>query len=67
MAAATSSPYTTDAEFCGPFCYTYGATIKNLTTSGTISTSQKHAGGVVGRNGTSRLTLSNKVNFQGSD
>ena len=51
--------YTTDAEFCGPFCYTYGATIKNLTTSGTINTSQKHAGGVVGRNGTSRLTLSN--------
>ena len=51
--------YTTDAEFCGPFCYTYGATIKNLTTSGTINTSQKHAGGVVGRNGTARLTLSN--------
>ncbi len=51
--------YTTNAEFCGPFCYTYGATIKNLITTGTINTSQKHAGGVVGRNGTSRLTLSN--------
>jgi hypothetical protein len=51
--------YTTDAEFCGPFCYTYGATIRNLITSGTINTSQKHAGGVVGRNGTSLLKLSN--------
>ncbi len=51
--------YTTNAEFCGPFCYTYGATIKNLITTGTINTSQKHAGGVVGRNGTSLLKLSN--------
>ena len=51
--------YTTDAEFCGPFCYTYGATIKNQRTAGTINTSNKHAGGVVGRNGTSRLTLEN--------
>ena len=51
--------YTTNAEFCGPFCYTYGATIKNLITTGTINTSNKHAGGVVGRNGTSRLTLDN--------
>ena len=51
--------YTTDAEFCGPFCYTYGATIRNLMTSGIINTSQKHAGGVVGRNGTSLLKLSN--------
>ena len=51
--------YITDAEFCGPFCYTYGATIKNLITTGTITTSKKHAGGVVGRNGTGRLTLSN--------
>ena len=51
--------YTTDAEFCGPFCYTYGATIKNLRTAGTINTSSKHAGGVVGRNGTGRLTLEN--------
>ena len=51
--------YTTDNEFCGPFCYTYGATIKNLITTGTINTSKKHAGGVVGRNGTERLTLEN--------
>ena len=51
--------YTTGDEFCGPFCYTYGATIKNLITTGTINTSKKHAGGVVGRNGTERLTLSN--------
>ena len=51
--------YTTDVEFCGLFCYTYGATIKNLRTAGTINTSNKHAGGVVGRNGTSRLTMEN--------
>ena len=51
--------YTTSDEFCGPFCYTYGATIKNLITTGTINTSKKHAGGVVGRNGTERLTLEN--------
>jgi len=47
------------AEFCGPFAYTYGATIQNLITTGTITTSHKHAGGVVGRNGTARLTLRN--------
>ena len=51
--------YTTDAEFCGPFCYTYGATIKNLRTAGTINTSNTYAGGVVGRNGTASLTLTN--------
>ena len=51
--------YTTTAEFCGPFCYTYGATIKNLIITGTINTSAKHAGGVVGRNGTKLLTLNN--------
>ena len=51
--------YTTDAEFCGPFCFTYGATIKNLITTGTINTSNKRVGGVVGRNGTGRLTLTN--------
>jgi len=51
--------YTTDAEFCGPFCYTYGATIKNLRTAGTINTSSIYAGGVVGRNGTASLTLTN--------
>lgn len=51
--------YTTDAEFCGPFCFTYGATIKNLRTAGTINTSNTYAGGVVGRNGTASLTLTN--------
>ncbi len=51
--------YTTSAEFCGPFCYTYGATIKNLITTGNITTSAKYAGGVVGRNGTGKLTLTN--------
>ena len=51
--------YTTDAEFCGPFCFTYGATIENLHTAGTINTSNQNAGGVVGRNGTDCLTLIN--------
>lgn len=48
-----------EAEFCGPFCYTYGATIENLKVTGTINTSHKHTGGVVGRNGTGKLTLTN--------
>ena len=51
--------YDTSEDFCGPFRYTYGATIKNLTTAGTISTSNIRAGGVVGRNGTGNLTLNN--------
>ena len=51
--------YTTNDEFCGPFAYTYGATIMNLATDGTINTSNKRAGGVVGRNGTGCLTMTN--------
>ena len=47
------------SEFAAPFAYTYGATIKNLITTGTITTSKQHAGGVVGRNGTGKLTLEN--------
>ena len=50
---------TATSDFCGPFAYTYGATIKNLHTTGTINTSNRHAGGVVGRNGTASLTLAN--------
>ena len=45
------------AEFCGPFRYTYGATIKNLHTAGHIYTSSRYAGGVVGRNGTNSTAL----------
>ena len=51
--------YTTSADGCGAFCHTNGATIKNLITTGTITTSNKHAGGVVGLNGTNKLTLEN--------
>lgn len=47
------------ADHCAPFAYTYGATIKNLATAGTINTSAQYAGGVVGRNGTANLTLTN--------
>ena len=46
-------------DWCAPFAYTYGATIKNLVTEGTITTSGRYAGGVVGRNGTGNLTLTN--------
>ncbi len=46
-------------EFAAPFAYTHGATIKNLITTGTIITTKQHAGGVVGRNGTGKLTLEN--------
>lgn len=48
-----------DARWCAPFAFTYGATIKNLITAGTIETSNMNAGGVVGRNGTGKLTLTN--------
>ena len=48
-----------DAACCAPFAYTYGATIKNLHTTGTITTTGDNAGGVVGRNGTESLTLTN--------
>ena len=54
---SAEAPY--DQNYCAPFLYTYGATIQNLFTTGTITTSNKHAGGVVGRNGTGRLTLTN--------
>ena len=46
-------------DWCAPFAFTYGATIKNLATAGTISTGGRYAGGVVGRNGTANLTLTN--------
>ena len=51
--------YETSEDVCGAFRYTNGATIKNLITTGTITTSNKHAGGVVGLNGTTKLTLTN--------
>ena len=46
-------------QYAAPFRYTYGATIKNLHTTGKISGPQTHASGVVGRNGTGKLTLEN--------
>ena len=46
-------------QYCAPFKNTYRATIKNLCTAGTIYTSSTHAGGVVGRNGTENLTMTN--------
>ena len=48
-----------DADWCAPFAYTYGATIQNLATEGTITTSARYAGGVVGRNGTGNLIMTN--------
>ena len=48
-----------DTTYCAPFAYTYGATIMDLATAGTITTSGRYAGGVVGRNGTDNLTLLN--------
>ena len=48
-----------EADWCAPFAYTYDATIMNLVTEGTIQTSGRYAGGVVGRNGTGNLTLTN--------
>ena len=51
--------YTTAEQYAAPFHYTYGATIRNLKTVGTINTSGKNAGGVVGRNGTASVKLIN--------
>ena len=48
-----------NADCCAPFAYTYGATIKNLHVTGTLTANGTHAGGVVGRNGTESLTLTN--------
>ena len=48
-----------DIQYAAAFKNTYGATIKNLVTEGTIYTSSTHAGGVVGRNGTNSLTMTN--------
>ena len=48
-----------DNDYCGLFCRTYGATIMNLTTAGSVITHARYAGGVVGRNGTANLTMTN--------
>lgn len=47
-----------DADHCAPFAYTDGATIQNLVTAGTIATSARYAGGVVG-NGSANLIMTN--------
>ena len=51
--------FTTTENYCGPFRFTNGATVMNLATTGTITTSAKYAGGVVGRVATGGLTLRN--------
>ena len=47
-----------DADYCAPFAYTDGATIQNLVIDGTITTSARYAGGVVG-NSSANLTMTN--------
>ncbi|MCR4852655.1 MAG: BspA family leucine-rich repeat surface protein [Prevotella sp.] len=37
------------ALYCAPFRFVKGATIKNLHTAGTIETSEKHVGGLIGK------------------
>ena len=53
--------YTSTEDVCAPFRFTYGATIQNLKTAGTINTSKSNAGGVVGKNFTASLTLKNVI------
>ena len=53
--------YTSTEDVCAPFRFTYGATIKNLKTAGTITISKSNAGGVVGKNFTGSLTLKNVI------
>ena len=40
--------YTSVQEYCAPFRYIHGATIKNLQTAGTINASAKYAAGIAG-------------------
>ena len=47
--------YTAAEEACAPFRYTEAATIKNLRTAGTISTSAKFAAGVAARASATRI------------
>ena len=68
--------YTTTAQFTAPFSYINGATIMNLTTGGTINTSAKFAGGMVGAtlgvgtieitNCVSGVTINSSVNGDGT-
>ena len=68
--------YTTTAQFTAPFSYINGATIMNLTTGGTINTSAKFAGGMVGAtlgvgtieitNCVSDVTINSSVNGDGT-
>ena len=67
--------YNTTQEVTAPFRYVNGATIANLVTAGTISTSRKYAGGVIGRslggavsitNCVSGVTINSSVNGDGT-
>ena len=54
---STTTPYTNEA--CAPFSYINGATIKNLIVDGTIVSSNKYAGGFVGKaSGTNTISNS---------
>ena len=50
---------TSSAQNTAPFHYIKGATIKNLKTAGTITTSQKYAGGIVGNAVDAENTITN--------
>jgi uncharacterized repeat protein (TIGR02543 family) len=67
--------YNTTEEVTAPFRYVNGATITDLVTAGTISTSRKYAGGIIGRalggavsitNCVSGVTINSSVNGDGT-
>ena len=65
---------TNTADICGPFRYTENASFQNLTIAGTITTSNKHTGGLIGQAyGTttietchSSVTINSSVNGDGT-
>ena len=42
-----SVSYSTNSNYCAPFCFTDGATIKKLNVAGTITTSKSYAAGLI--------------------
>ena len=53
--------YSSDAQVTAPFRYVNGATITNLVTAGTISTTRKFAGGMIGKIEGGAVSITNCV------
>ena len=51
--------YSSGAQVTAPFCYVDGATITNLVTAGTISTTKKFAAGMIGKTEGGAVSITN--------